>query len=169
MRRRGLQNITYIDAQRLDLCDPVAIVNGFNRYFANIDPSLAEKFEPDIGFLEYLTDEINYHFSFSPITVTEIPHLISSAKLSAPGYDDVPMKLFKDNVLYLADIVTYICNLSFQTGLYPKRLMLAIITCIFKSGDPHYHNNYRFISIISAFSKIIEKAATERLLGYFID
>ena len=115
--------------------DPVAIAYGFNRYFANIGTSLAENFDPDNGFLEYLTDEINDRFSFSPFTVTEITHLISSAKLSAPGYDDVPMKLFKDN----------------------------------KSGDPHYYNNYRAISILSAFSKIIEKAATERLLENFLD
>ena len=149
--------------------DPAAIANGFNRYFANIGTSLAENFDLDNGFLEYLTDEINDRFSFSPVTITEITHLISSAKLSAPGYDDVPMKLFKDNVLYLADIMAHVCNLNFQTGVYPKRLMVAIITCIFKSGDPHYYNNYRAISILSAFSKIIEKAATERLLEYFLD
>ena len=66
-------------------------------------------------------------------------------------------------------MITFICNLSFRGGVFPKRLMVAIITCIYKSGNPQLFCNYRAISILVAFSKIIEKAATNRLLFYFIE
>ena len=77
------------------------------------------------------------------------------------------MNIFKDNIHHLGEIITYICNLSFQEGVFLKRLMIAIVTCIFKSGDPHIYKNYQSISILVAFSKILEKAATNRLLTYF--
>ena len=73
------------------------------------------------------------------------------------------------NILYSFAFNWYsIRNLVYETNsdLFSRH---QLITCIFKSGDPHYYNNYRVISILSAFSKIIEKAATERLLEYFLD
>ena len=79
------------------------------------------------------------------------------------------MKIFKDNIEILDDVITFICNLSFRSGVYPERFMVAIITCIFyKSGNPQLLHNYRAISILVAFSKIIEKAAANRFLIYFI-
>ena len=66
------------------------------------------------------------------------------------------MKIFKDNIEILADVITFICDLSFESGVYPKRLMVAIITCIYKSQNQQLFCNYRAISILVAFSKIIE-------------
>ena len=90
-------------------------------------------------------------------------------KNSSPGYDYISMKILKDNIEILADVITFICNLSFRSGVYPERLMVAIITCIYKSGNPQLFRNYRAISILVAFSKIIEKAAANRFLTYFIE
>ena len=44
--------------------------------------------------------------------------------------------------------------------------MIAVIF-LFKSGDPKLLPNYRAISILSAFSKIIEKLVSIRLVNYF--
>ena len=114
----------------------------------------------------YLNEQIHDRFVFSQVTVTEISDLIASFKSSSAGYDEISMNIFKDNLHHLSEI-TYICNLSFQEGVFPKRLMIAIVTCIFKSGDPHIYKKYRSISILVTFSKILEKAATNRLLTDF--
>ena len=147
--------------------DPHDIAKGFNDYFANIGPMMASTFIQDDSFAEYLNDQIHDRFVFSQVTVTENSDLIASFKSSSPGYDEISMNIFKDNMHHLCEIITYICNLSFQEGVFPKRLMIAIVTCIFKSAVPHIYKNYRSISILVAFNKILEKAATNRLLTYF--
>jgi hypothetical protein len=45
--------------------------------------------------------------------------------------------------------------------------MIGTVTCIYKSGDPTLFNNYRPISILPAFSKVIEKLVSLRLYEYF--
>ena len=71
--------------------------------------------------------------------------------------DDLPIKLFKENISVLANIIAYIRNLSLETGVFPKQLMTAIVSCLHKTWDPHLFDNYRAISILVAFSKILEK------------
>ena len=107
-----------------------------------IGPSLAEHFTPDNSFFDYLNDNIDENFTFSPVTVTEVSSLVHSFKNSSPGYDDITMKIFKDNIEILADVIIFICNLSFWSGVYPEHLMVAIITCIYKSGNPQLFHNY---------------------------
>ena len=92
-----------------------------------------------------------------------------SIKNSSPGVDGLPMRLFKDNINVLADTIVFICNRSLDTGIFPKKLMIAIITCLHKAGDLHNLENYRAISILCAFSKILEKIVALQLVEYFIE
>ena len=157
----------FVDGDVIVSDPPHDIAKGFNDYFANIGPMMASTFIQDDSFAEYLNEQIHDRFVFSRVTVTEISDLIASFKSSSPGCDKIPMNIFKDNIHHLFEIITYVCNLSFQESVFPKRLMIAIVTCIFKSGDPHIYKNYRSISILVAFREILEKAATNRLLTYF--
>ena len=45
---------------------------------------------------------------------------------------------------------------------------MYVITCIYKSGDHILLNDYRPISVLSAFSKIIEKLVSVRLVHHFM-
>jgi hypothetical protein len=117
--------------------------------------------------LQYLTDHSDINFNFAPATIAEVTSLILALRDSAPGYDGIPIKLFKDNITTLAKIVTHICNQSMVTGVFPEKLMIARITCIYKSGNPQHVNNYRPVSVLVAFSRILEKLVTVRLASYF--
>ena len=64
--------------------------------------------------------------------------------------------------------MTFICNLSLMTGIFPSELATAIITCIFKSGNIDSFENDRSISILNAFRKILEKIITVHLVKYFV-
>ena len=46
-------------------------------------------------------------------------------------------------------------NLSFQQGVFPEELKLAIVTPIYKAKGPMFFNNYRPISLLAVFSKIL--------------
>jgi hypothetical protein len=51
----------------------------------------------------------------------------------------------------------HIINLSFETGKYPDQLKIAKVKPFYKRGCKTGIVNYRPVSLISGFSKIIEK------------
>jgi len=44
-----------------------------------------------------------------------------------------------------------------STGVFPDRLKYAVVKPIFKRGNKQEISNYRPISLLTSFSKIIEK------------
>lgn len=64
--------------------------------------------------------------------------------------------------------LTFIRNLSFQTGKFPNKIKIAKVVPLYKSGDTHHFTNYRPVSLCPQFSKILEKIFSNRL-DKFID
>jgi hypothetical protein len=62
--------------------------------------------------------------------------------------------------------LTYICNAYINSGIFPDRLKYAIIKAIFKKGDDQEIINYRLISLLTYFSKVIQKLIYARLLDH---
>ena len=60
----------------------------------------------------------------------------------------------------------YVSNLSFQTGVFPRELKIANVVPIFKSGDEMVFTNYRPVSVLPIFSKILERLMYNRLIDY---
>ena len=60
----------------------------------------------------------------------------------------------------------HIVNLSLATGEIPLQMKTAKIVPIFKSGDPTDINNYRPISLLSSFGKILEKIVSNKLVTF---
>lgn len=73
-------------------------------------------------------------------------------------------------IKYVLDIIslplTHIFNVILSSGIYPKKMQLAKVILIFKGGDTNELGNYRPISILSVFSKGIEKIIHTRLSGF---
>ena len=59
--------------------------------------------------------------------------------------------------------------LSFEKGIVPSQLKIAKVIPIHKSGDKGCMDNYRPISLLSTFSKLIEKIVSNRLTQFFKD
>ena len=76
------------------------------------------------------------------------------------------MFLIKKVVDLLVEPLLYICNLSLNRGVFPKKLKIAKVTPIFKKGQKENINNYRPISVLPTFSKLIEKIVYHRLSFY---
>jgi hypothetical protein len=62
--------------------------------------------------------------------------------------------------------MTYIINLSFSSGYFPDQLKIAEVKPLYKKGLDTDVENYRSISLISVFSKIVEKIMQTRLLSF---
>jgi hypothetical protein len=76
---------------------------------------------------------------------------------AAHGYDGITASLIKASAPFISSPLAYICNKSLSTGIFPSRLKYSEITTIHKKGDKTDMLNYRPISLLPTFSKILEK------------
>jgi hypothetical protein len=60
----------------------------------------------------------------------------------------------------------YIFNKVLSTGIFPERLKFSEVSPIFKKGDKPEISNYRPVSLLTSFSKVIEKIIFRRLYNY---
>lgn len=105
----------------------------------------------------------------TPTDINEIIHTINKLKgKNSQGPDGISTKLVKMCVNEIASPLTYIINQSLSTGIVPNKMKTAKVIAIHKSGNDKIFNNYRPISLLPTFSKILEKIVCKRLVS-FID
>ena len=102
----------------------------------------------------------------STVTDIEVNRLIRNLKDSAAGWDDIESKIIKTAHDTITKPLTHLCNLSLNNGIFPDQLKLAKVVPIFKSGDVMLFNNYRPVSVLPIFSKILERVMYSRFLNY---
>lgn len=81
-------------------------------------------------------------------------------------WNDIDMSNVKNVIEEIAEPLTFICNLSFKTGTFPQKMKIAKVIPLYKTGDKHNFTNYRPVSLLSQFSKILEKLFSERLVQF---
>ena len=69
-------------------------------------------------------------------------------------------------ILNIVKPLTHIYNLSFQPGCFPAKIKVAKVIPVFKNGNKHNFTNYRPISLLPQFSKILEKLFDSRLESF---
>ena len=145
------------------ISDRAAIANGFNNYFVSIGPKLASEISSNVNPISYVKS-INNSIVIPNITCHEVYQVICSLKNSSAGWDDFPNFVLKKCSGSLLQPLTHLINCSLQSGIFPDELKLARVVPIFKAGDPAQVSNYRPISVLTTFSKIIEKIVYNHLL-----
>ena len=89
-----------------------------------------------------------------PITeheiITEIDQLKSN---KSAGHDEFNTKLIQTIKLEISKSLTHIFNLTFQSGLIPDSLKIALVTPIYKANENFLFENYRPISVLTFFFK----------------
>jgi hypothetical protein len=76
------------------------------------------------------------------------------------------MHLLKKIIVNISSPLIHIFNCSLITGIVPEKMKVAKVIPIFKSGNVNDINNYRPISLLCSFSKILEKIVANRLIKY---
>ena len=95
---------------------------------------------------------------FQEISQQEVINLCSSLHSgTATGFDNVPMSLIKETITLISSPLTHIFNLSITSGMVPMELKIASVEPLFKAGNKSIFSNYRPISVLPFFSKILEK------------
>lgn len=146
---------------------PEKIADAFNRYYVNVGPKLASKIPiMNNNPLEHVTSIQNSIF-INETNSEEIISIIKDLKISSPGHDDIDIKIVKKSCAVITEPLTYLFNLSLNQGHFPDELKVARVTPIYKSDDPSMINNYRPVSVLPVFSKILEKIMLKRLNSFF--
>lgn len=67
----------------------------------------------------------------------------------------------------MVDPLCFIMKCAFKSGIFPDSLKISLVKPCHKKGDINNFNNYRPISLITAFAKVFEKVLANRLLKFF--
>ena len=88
--------------------------------------------------------------------------IIADLKDSSTGWDGISAKIVKRSSRLFIDQLTHLFNLSLEQGTFPNHLKIAKVIPLFKSGDNTLISNYRPVSLLPLFSKILEKIVVNR-------
>ena len=121
-------------------------------------PNISEKLD-----FYLFADDTNIYFESKNLKFLEKTVLPNKSI----GPNSIPLRFLK----IVADIVAIplcriIINLSFSKGIFPEMLKIAKVIALFKSGSTEEVNNYRPISLLPLFDKIIEKIAHRELYAF---
>ena len=104
---------------------------------------------------------------WKPVTEREVlDYLCGLDSKKTHGYDNLPVRLIKDAANFIVVPLTYIFNLSLETGTFPDCLKVAKVTPIYKKGAKAEPGNYRPISVLPVVGKIFERIVNVRLIDF---
>ncbi|XP_065642401.1 uncharacterized protein LOC136074031 [Hydra vulgaris] len=143
------------------------IAETFNSFFINIGKKLAGAIPEGKKSFKFFLKKSDSFMEESELLIDELRLAISMLKTNkSAGLDEVNpdvVKAVSDNI---EKPLFKIFNLSLKNGIFPDQLKLAKIIPIYKGGDDSIKSNYRPISILSCFSKILERIMHNSLYNY---
>ena len=165
-QRRKLPSTFLIENQ--ECSDPVSITNHFCKYFSKLGSNLAKKIpNASVSPNSFLSGNYANSMFFELSTEQEIAEIVNSFRNGvATGYDNLSVSAIKESVDLIACPLTHIVNLSISSGIFPDPLKITRVVPVFKSGDRRSLSNYRPISVLPIFSKVLERVVYNRLLSY---
>lgn len=156
----------FIDNSKI-ISDEEDIVNRFNNFFVNIGPELAKEIKMVNEPLENLIETNPKSMFLTPTDENELLKIIKAcSNKTSQDHNGIDMRTVKYVGEAITKPLTHICNLSFQSGKFPSEMKIAKVLPLFKSGDKHSFTNYRPVSLLPQFSKILEKLFNLRLLNF---
>ena len=151
------------------ISDHAEVSAHLNNYFSTVGEKLVDELNKNhqqcnSDFTGYLDTPVKHSIFVAPVNLEEINQLVRQLNRSkSPGPDNIGPGLIKDNVESFNKPLLHIFNLSLSTGIVPSKMKIAKIVPIYKKGDRKHACNYRPISLLSIFDKLLEKVVRNRL------
>ena len=151
------------------ITDPKIIVNCFNEFFSTIADSFlsTSNLPPNQLIFNNIIFNANSFF-LKPTDENEVTISISEMKNSkSTGYDNININLIKFCLSELITPLVAIVNCSFNTGVFPSAMKVAKVIPLHKKGSKTLIDNFRPISLLTSFSKLLEKIMSNRIVSFF--
>jgi hypothetical protein len=141
------------------------VANAFNTFFLTITAKLNIQQVEKGNSVSFLEDSFSGNFPSMktiPITEAEIKSVIHSLKpKKSSGYDEIPVsKILKACASLISHPLSYSCNHSLHTGVFPDHLKIVVVKPLYKKGDKTSMTSYRPISLLTVFLKYLRKLCT---------
>lgn len=163
--KKSENRINQINSNNSIINDPKAISNSLNDFFVNVGPTTDREIpRSPQSPLSFMGPRILADFNINATTIQEVMILLyqlDDAKSTGP--DNIPIKLIKTAAPQIAHLLVNIFNASITQGQFPSLMKLAKVIPIFKTGAKDNVTNYRPISLLPIFSKLLEKIIHARL------
>ena len=111
----------------------------------------------------FLPPNFSSSFILSPVDQSQVNAILSGLSSNKASLD-IPNHFLKLVSHSLSIPFTQRYNESIESGLVPDVFKIAKVTPIFKSGQTTEPGNYRPISLLSPFSKVVERLVYEQLI-----
>ena len=148
--------------------DSTEIANAFNNFFTKIGNEIARSIPTTNQRMEDYLPEINpSKFVMYNISIELLIKLTKSLpSKTSKDINDISMYFIKNIITEIAIPLTYIFNLSLNTGVVPNMLKKSRVVPIHKAGDMEICDNYRPIALLNSISKILEKIVSIWLISH---
>ena len=154
--------------------DPQTNADLMNEYFSSIgretNDSVGTATKPAEYFLHKHSQKNQHSMLFSDITEQDVLDACTTftMKTSADSAG------FKQNIVLqdtdiLAPVLAHLINCSQRAGKFPRNAKVARVIPAYKNkGSKHLFENYRPISLLPIFSKIIERLVYNKLFDFLV-
>ena len=166
-KNRSVQS-TFKTEQAEKLTDPKKISDAFNTFFVDIGPKLASKIQhTGKNYFDYLNQPASSCMYTKPVVPEEVVKIIAKFNQNkSPGHDDIGNTIVKKVATEISKPLSTIFNCSLKTGVVPEQLKIAKVIPIYKKEDVEVFSNYRPVSVLPCFSKILERLMFNRCMDY---
>ena len=163
-----LTNLSAIEREGKTLTKEYDMLEALNHHFVLVGPDLAKhiKSNSDDDCLKHIIPESRERL-FQTVYEEYVLNAINRLeKGKASGPDKGTITLVKDATISIAYPLMMIYNASLMNGIFPDVWKLARVTPIYKSGPKTDANYYRLISVISLFSRMLERLTRDQLFEF---
>jgi hypothetical protein len=99
------------------------------------------------------------NIKFNNTSTKDIERIIKCIRVkNSHGYDGITTKMLKISAPYTGSLLNYIGSKSVRSGTFPTHLKYSIVKPLYKKGDKENIANYRPISLLTSFSKVLKKS-----------
>ena len=147
--------------------DKLEIALNFNNFYVNIGKNLSNDIPTNSGDpLLYIKTQVPDSIFLESVDEAEIISICKNMKDCSSGWDQILPRVVKSTYQNFMVPITHVMNLSIINGVVPNELKVAKVVPIYKSGDRRLINNYRPVSVLPCFSKILEKLMYNRISNF---
>ncbi len=142
-----------------------------NSYFLNSVLDLSNNISSNgTSFADLLGDrlvppETFYWQRIEPADIARVVSKLSNSK--SMDFYWLSNNIVKKTIHYIKEPFAFIINQCLEHGYFSDLLKLSKVIPVYKKGDKSQPQNYRPISLVPVFSKIIESILLEQLSSYF--
>ena len=148
--------------------------DNMNEFFACIgketNESVGAPKQSAASYLEKHTDRAENELILEDTSAAEIVNTCKSFKpKTSSDADGIQQNIVLSDIDILAPVLAHLINVSQKTGVFPDKGKIARVIPVYKNkGSKTSFDNYRPISLLPVFSKIIEKLIYNKVFEFLV-